>query len=83
MSLAPTIMVAALVVAAAPALAQPASPGDAAPRPTVCTEQYVPVCGRLNGTLKTYSNQCYARAAGAEVIAQGPCGGATAPAGPR
>ncbi len=44
-------------------------------RPTVCTEQYAPVCGRLNDVIKTYPNQCYARAAGAEVIAQGPCTG--------
>lgn len=42
-------------------------------RPTVCTEQYLPVCGRIGGALKTYSNQCFARAAGAKVIADGPC----------
>jgi hypothetical protein len=52
-------------------------------RPTVCTEQYAPVCGRLNNVIKTYSNQCYARAAGADVIAQGPCPGAVAPPGQR
>jgi len=44
-------------------------------RPTVCTEQYQPVCGRINGVLKTYSNQCYARADGADIVAQGPCAG--------
>jgi hypothetical protein len=43
------------------------------PRTTVCTEQYLPVCGRISGTLRTYSNACFARAAGAEVIASGPC----------
>jgi hypothetical protein len=42
-------------------------------RPTVCTEQYLPVCGRINTVVKTYSNACFARAAGATVIAQGPC----------
>jgi Kazal-type serine protease inhibitor domain len=42
-------------------------------RPTVCTEQYAPVCGRANGVLKTYSNQCFARADGADLVAQGPC----------
>ena len=42
-------------------------------RPTVCTEQYLPVCGRIGRITKTYSNACFARAAGAEVIAQGPC----------
>ncbi|THD64849.1 MAG: hypothetical protein E7813_16360 [Bradyrhizobium sp.] len=52
-------------------------------RPTVCTEQYEPVCGRINGVLKTYSNQCYARAEGADVIAQGSCTGSVLPPGPR
>jgi orotate phosphoribosyltransferase len=42
-------------------------------RPTVCTEQYLPVCGKINNVTKTYSNACFARAAGAKVIAQGPC----------
>ncbi len=48
-------------------------PADAR-RPTICTEQYAPVCGRINGIARTYSNRCFARAAGAEVIADGPCG---------
>lgn len=39
----------------------------------VCTQEYAPVCARLGGNTATYSNQCFARAAGAEVIAQGPC----------
>ena len=52
-------------------------------RPTVCTEQYAPVCGRINGVLKTYSNRCFARADGADVIAQGPCSGRVIPPGPR
>jgi Kazal-type serine protease inhibitor-like protein len=59
----------------------PTDPG--ARRPTVCTEQYAPVCGRLSNVVKTYSNQCFARAAGAEVIAQGPCTGPPPPPGPR
>jgi Kazal-type serine protease inhibitor domain len=42
-------------------------------RPTVCTEQYLPVCGRVGDVDKTYSNACFARADGAAVIAQGPC----------
>jgi hypothetical protein len=45
----------------------------------VCTEQYLPVCGRVGGTHRTYSNACFARAAGAEIVAPGPCG----PSGPR
>jgi hypothetical protein len=56
---------------------------SSARRPTVCTEQYAPVCGRIEGVLKTYSNQCYARADGAEVIAQGPCAGSAVAPGPR
>jgi hypothetical protein len=54
---------------------------DGARRPTVCTEQYAPVCGRINGVLRTYSNQCFARADGADVIAQGPCTGPRDPTG--
>jgi len=52
-------------------------------RPTICTEQYAPVCGRINGVLKTYSNQCHARADGADVIAQGSCTDSVVPPGPR
>ena len=60
------------------------APKDPDPhRPTVCTEQYAPVCGRLGNTVKTYSNQCYARAAGAEVIAQGGCAGPPPPRSPQ
>ena len=40
-------------------------------RTMVCTQQYAPVCGRLNGLTTTYSNRCFARVAGAEVIADG------------
>jgi hypothetical protein len=43
-------------------------------RTMVCTQQYAPVCGRLNGLTTTYPNRCFARLAGAEVIADGPCG---------
>jgi hypothetical protein len=48
-------------------------------RPTICTEQYAPVCGRLGNAVKTYPNQCYARAAGAEVISMGECSTGPAP----
>jgi Kazal-type serine protease inhibitor domain len=58
---------------AGPVTAQIEPKDFSARRPTVCTEQYAPVCGRTNGVLKTYSNQCYARADGADVITQGPC----------
>ena len=71
---------------AVPAFAMTAQLVPAVPdgrRPAVCTEQYAPVCGRLDNVTKTYSNQCYARAAGATVIAQGRCSGAVTPPGPR
>lgn len=81
-----TAVLTALVVSAVPAfdafssggiaMAQLAPSDPDARRPTVCTEQYAPVCGRLNSVLKTYPNACYARVAGADVIAQGACTGA-------
>lgn len=42
-------------------------------RATVCTEQYDPVCARTGDVVKTYSNVCFARVAGATEIVQGPC----------
>ena len=98
MTIVRAVLLAALVAAASPVSAAPAphayspagivtvqlAPADPGPhRPSVCTEQYAPVCARLNNALKTYSNQCYARAAGAEVIAPGPCTGSVVPRGPR
>jgi hypothetical protein len=90
MIIASTAMLAALIAPASPLSTTPArasylisgavtaqlSPKqDGARRPTVCTEQYAPVCGRINRVLRTYSNQCFARAGGADGIAQGPCAG--------
>ena len=96
MIFASTAMLAALIAPASPLSTIPArasypvsgavtaqlSPKeDGARRPTVCTEQYAPVCGRINGVLRTYSNQCFARADGADVIAQGPCTATVIPPG--
>jgi Kazal-type serine protease inhibitor domain len=53
--------------------ASAAEPGKSTKRPEICTEQYLPVCGKKNGVSKTYSNACFARADGAKVVAQGPC----------
>jgi hypothetical protein len=66
-------IVAGLVIAAAATAAEPNSDNPQQQRPTVCTQQYAPVCGEIKGVTKTYSNACFAAAAGAKVIAQGPC----------
>ena len=65
----PGIVVVFCIAGAAPALAQT----PVRPQPQVCTEQYAPVCGQIAGTSKTYSNACFAKAAGAKVIADGEC----------
>jgi hypothetical protein len=41
---------------------------------TVCTMIYMPVCGwDKDGKQQTYSNECFAKAAGATGIYPGPC----------
>ncbi|WP_339133359.1 MAG: Kazal-type serine protease inhibitor domain-containing protein [Candidatus Electrothrix sp. GW3-4] len=52
--------------------------GVCEPKPEVCTEEYMPVCG-CNG--ETYSNACKAAAAGISVDYQGDCGGEQAVCG--
>jgi hypothetical protein len=42
-------------------------------RPVYCTEQFAPVCGRVGDSYRIYSNSCFARAAGAEIVRDGPC----------
>jgi hypothetical protein len=42
---------------------------------TVCNEQYLPVCAVKRKLAKTYSNECFAHADHAEVIAKGECTG--------
>jgi hypothetical protein len=80
-----TILIAAamlvLLLSVAFAPAQDAPPREAAP--IVCTEQYAPVCGRVGNVTRTFSNACYARAAGAAIVASGPCGTAARPLGLR
>jgi hypothetical protein len=80
-----TILIAAamlvLLLSVAFAPAQDTPPREAVP--IVCTEQYAPVCGRIGNVTRTFSNACYANAAGAEIVAQGPCGNAAWPLGLR
>lgn len=43
-------------------------------RPTICTLEYVPVCGRaVGGGLQTYGNACQMNASGATYISAGEC----------
>ncbi len=79
------VVLAALAVPAFPlsAAAAQLEPNMSKQRPTVCTEQYEPVCGRINSVRKTYSNRCFARADGAAIVAQGPCAGLRVEPGPR
>ena len=45
--------------------------------PEICTEVYQPVCGtNQSGVRTTYSNVCFARAAGATNVTPGECTGA-------
>jgi len=43
------------------------------PQPCICTLDYTPVCGRLNGQWKTFSNRCAARCQGVNNPRNGPC----------
>jgi hypothetical protein len=53
---------------------QPAANGyNVATRPTACTLNYLPVCAKKHGVVRTYSNACGAKAEGARVVADGPC----------
>lgn len=40
---------------------------------TFCTREYAPVCARRHGELRTFPNECEARAADYNVVDDGPC----------
>jgi hypothetical protein len=42
-------------------------------RSVICTQIFAPVCAVRFGVARTYSNACFARAAGARIVAAGPC----------
>ena len=39
-----------------------------------CTQEYAPVCAEAKGQRQTFSNACFARAAGARIVHRGACG---------
>jgi hypothetical protein len=53
---------------------QPTAKGyNVSVRPRACTLNYLPVCAKRHGVLRTYSNACGATADRAKVVADGPC----------
>jgi hypothetical protein len=42
-------------------------------RPKACTLNYLPVCAKRHGVVRTYSNACGATADRAKIVADGPC----------
>jgi hypothetical protein len=46
---------------------------NAQDRTVVCTLEYNPVCGMVDGKSKNYSNRCFAKADGATNIKDGQC----------
>jgi hypothetical protein len=53
---------------------QPSAKGyNVSGRPKACTLNYLPVCAKRHGVVRTYSNACGATADGAKVVANGPC----------
>jgi hypothetical protein len=43
------------------------------PGPTVCPQNYAPVCARQGNVIRTFSNECIADGSGFQIIGDGPC----------
>ena len=54
-------------------LATQSSSFAASSQPAICPFIYLPVCGTVGGTQKTFGNSCLAHAAGATKVALGAC----------
>ena len=74
MSIASLAILAVFAASTSPVPTMPAQYTPPREAQIVCTEQYAPVCGRIDNVTRTFPNACYARAAGAEIVAVGPCG---------
>lgn len=48
-------------------------PSGGASAATMCYELWQPVCGKVGGVKRTYSNACWAKMAKARILHQGAC----------
>lgn len=67
-----TMLAACVVVDEEPGYRPPPPRPD---RPSICTREYAPVCGRQGRDMRTFGNACEARAADYRIVSQGECRG--------